>query len=89
VRSRRNAAFRKRYAALPKSVQDQAIRTFRLWRSDPAHPSLHFKKVHPRLPIYSARVTQGYRALCVRDREVFIWFWIGPHAEYDRLLNNL
>jgi hypothetical protein len=89
VRSRRNAAFRKRYAALPKSVQDQALKAFRLWRSDPAHPSLQFKKVHPRLPIYSARVTESYRSVCIRDRDVFIWFWIGSHPEYDRLLDSL
>ena len=29
---------------------------YRLWKDNPAHPSLRFKKVHARLPIYSARV---------------------------------
>lgn len=40
-------------------------------------------------PIYSARVGLGYRALAVREGGTWIWFWIGNHADYDRLLRNL
>ena len=28
-------------------------------------------------------------ALAVREGDVWIWFWIGSHAEYDRLLTQL
>jgi len=27
--------------------------------------------------------------LCSRDGDTVIWFWIGPHAEYDELLKRL
>jgi hypothetical protein len=44
-------------------VQKRARKNFRLWKNDPRHPSLQFKKVHPTEPIYSARVGRSYRAL--------------------------
>jgi hypothetical protein len=36
--------------------------------------------------LHSARVGLGYRALGQMDGEVMIWFWIGSHADYDKLL---
>jgi len=70
-------------------VQDQARLAYRLFRDNPEHPSLRFKPVHPKRPIYSARVGLGYRALAVRDGDAVIWFWIGSHADYDHLLKRL
>jgi len=35
---------------------------------------------------WSVRVTDAYRALSIREANVFTWFWIGPHDEYMRLL---
>ena len=52
-------------------------------------PSLRFKRVHAALPIYSARVGIGYRALAIVDGDTAIWFWVGTHAEYDRLQEKL
>jgi hypothetical protein len=43
--------------------------------------------VHPTRPIYSARVTLGYRALGVRDGDTMIWFWIGSHSDYDGMIS--
>jgi len=39
--------------------------------------------------IFSARIGLGFRALAVRDWEGWVWFWIGSHADYDRLLKQL
>jgi len=33
-------------------------------------------------------VTLGYRALGLLEDEEVTWFWIGNHAEYDRLLES-
>jgi hypothetical protein len=81
--------FRKRLSQLPEAVQEQAARAYELWRSDPHHPSLHFKRVNPSPPIYSVRIGISYRALGLRDEEQIYWFWIGSHAEYDDLLRRL
>jgi hypothetical protein len=81
--------FRKRLDRLPAPVREQAGRAYALWRSDPFHPSLQFKQVSPRWPIYSVRVGIGFRALGLRETNHVYWFWIGSHAEYDELLKHL
>lgn len=57
------AGFRALLGELPGSVRQQASRAYALWRTDPHHPSLQFKRVSQRQPIYSARVGLGYRVL--------------------------
>jgi len=81
--------FRALFEALPASVQSQAREAYRLFRQNPAHPGLHFKQVHTDPPTYSARVGIGYRAVGVKDGHTIIWFWIGSHANYDKLLEQL
>ena len=82
-------AFRKQLDALPTEVQEQADRAYALWRSDPYHPSLQFKQVSRRQPIYSVRVGIGYRALGLREADHVYWFWIGSHPQYDAFLKRL
>jgi hypothetical protein len=88
-RSHTTGRFRDGYAALPVTVQRQARVAYRLFKLDPSHPGLHFKKIHPKRPIYSARVGIGYRALAVLEGKHAIWFWIGTHADYDRMVAKL
>lgn len=89
MKSRTTAEFRKSFAALPKQVQEQAREAYRQFKENPSYPSLRFKKVHPELPIYSARISNNYRAVGQLDGDTVIWFWVGSHAEYDRLLSHL
>jgi len=87
VRSFRTRQFRKLFQELPASVQENARRAFRLWQSNPKHPGLGFKLVDPTEEIYSVRVGLHYRALgTLADRETMVWFWIGSHADYDKML---
>ncbi|MGB5632210.1 MAG: hypothetical protein WBM86_05435 [Waterburya sp.] len=82
--------FRKRLNQLPTSVQEQAEKTYDLWREDPYHNSLQFKRVSQRQPIYSARISLNYRVLGLLEAENHIyWFWIGAHDEYDELIKRL
>jgi hypothetical protein len=71
-----------RYYALPTDVQDLADKSFQLLKSDPSHPSLHFKKLGE---VWSARVGLHYRAIATETDGEFLWVWIGTHAEYDKL----
>jgi hypothetical protein len=48
---------------------------------------LRFKKVDEASNVYSVRVRLGYRALGVLNELTIVWFWIGSHAECDRLLS--
>ena len=76
------------FRQLPEDVKEKARRNYRFWRQNPNHPSLQFKKVHTREPIYSVRVGIGWRVLGLRGDETIYWFWIGTHAEYERLLRQ-
>ncbi|SPF41640.1 conserved hypothetical protein [Syntrophobacter sp. SbD1] len=87
--SKASGRFWKAFERLPSDVKDKAREVYRLWTQDPQHPSLQFKKVHERLGIYSVRVSLGWRALCVKEGGIFIWFWIGSHSEYERILSQL
>lgn len=87
--SRATRRFWASYRDLPTEIQEAARKAYRLFREDAQHPSLQFKKVHVREPVFSVRVTLGCRALGLFDGDEIVWFWIGTHAEYDRLLENL
>lgn len=75
--------FWRAYDQLPEPVQRLADESYALWKADPRHPSLHFKKVGR---FWSARVGAHHRALAVQAEDDLVWFWIGRHDEYDRLI---
>ena len=80
--------FRKAFAELPAAVQKQARQAYRLFIENPHHPSLRFKSIHPTRPIYSVRIGKNYRAVGVREDDDIIWYWVGSHAEYDKLIQQ-
>jgi hypothetical protein len=71
------------YRSLPKEVQDLADKSYELIRNNPYHPSTHLKKVGQ---FWSARIGLNYRAVGIEENGEIAWFWIGSHAEYDKLL---
>lgn len=71
------------YNALPQGIQRLADGNFELLKADPRHPSLQLKKVGR---FWSVRVGLHYRALAVEAGDDLVWFWIGHHADYDRLI---
>jgi len=75
----------RRYNALPESIRKLADRSFELLKSDPRHPSLHLKKAGR---FWSVRVGLHHRALAVDAPDGLLWFWVGTHAEYDRLIQT-
>jgi len=89
VKSFTTVQFRTLYGQLPEQVRRQARDAYRLFSANPSHPSLRFKRVHSRRPIYSARVSIDYRVIGVRDADEVYWFWIGSHADYDQILKRI
>jgi hypothetical protein len=71
------------YGALPPEVRALADRNYSLLKSDPQHPSLRFKRIGK---LWSVRVGLHYRALGFDVEKGVLWFWIGTHAEYDKLV---
>jgi mRNA-degrading endonuclease RelE of RelBE toxin-antitoxin system len=88
MRSHTTERFRKAFSQLPEQVQRQAREAYKLFRQNPHHPSLRFKQIRQTSSIYSVRISIEYRALCVREGDEVIWFWIGSHADYDKLIRR-
>jgi len=84
IESKAVGSFWDGYSRLPEKIQIRAQKQYQLWRQDPFHPSLRFKKVGQ---FWSARVTGSYRAVGIMDGDTVVWFFIGTHAEYDQLLS--
>ncbi len=76
-------SFWERYESLPEPVQRLADKNYELLKGNPAHPSLQLKKVGK---YWSVRVGRRHRAIAVDIDEGLLWFWIGTHAEYDKLI---
>lgn len=74
------------FVKLPENVRELARKAYRLWRDKPDHPSLHFKRIHKKDPIYSVRVSKSYRVLGLLEDDTMTWFWIGSHDEYDEMI---
>jgi hypothetical protein len=75
--------FWRHYRNLPDAVRNLADKNFQLLKSDPHHPSLHLKKIDE---LWSVRVGAHYRALGRQHDDAILWFWIGSHADYDKLV---
>jgi len=89
VKSQLTEDFISCFRGLPVRIQRLARKNYKLWRENPAHPSVQFKLVGKRIPVYSIRVGIGWRALGQKVDDVIVWFWIGSHAEYMKLLRNV
>jgi hypothetical protein len=90
VISKRSKRFRELLYKLPPDVKLQAYTAYRLFKRDPYHPSLHFKLVSSKHPLYSVRIGRGYRALGLREADdVIVWLWIGTHGEYDQIIPRM
>ena len=83
-----NDDFVKCFSRLPDRVKRSAKKSYKLWKQNPYHPSLDFKIVHPTKPIYSVRISIGWRALGVMQDDIIVWFWIGSHSEYNKILKK-
>ncbi len=71
------------YRELPQSIQELADDHFVLLKENHLHPSLHFKKAGK---YRSVRIGMHYRALAIEVPEGLLWFWIGSHSDYDKIL---
>ena len=80
-----SASFWKSYEALPDNIKRQADACFELIKTSPSHPSLHFKKIGR---FRSVRISLSFRALAVEVDKELLWFWIGTHDEYKKILKD-
>jgi hypothetical protein len=76
------------YNRLPLHVRETADKNFALLKADPMHPSLHLKKIGD---LWSVRAGIHYRAVGMDAPQLeraILWFWIGSHSHYNRLIKQ-
>lgn len=71
------------YEGLPREIRVVADRTYELLKTNPHHPSLHFKRIGK---FWSVRVGIHHRALGHDVAGGVQWFWIGSHSDYDKFV---
>jgi len=89
VISRATEKFWKLYFDLPTDMQKQAKIAYSQFKDNPYHPSLQFKRIHSVKPIYSVRINIDCRTVGIVDGIEVVWFWIGSHREYEKILHRL
>ncbi len=86
MKSRATKRFWALHDELPEHIQLLAKKSYGLWRENPHHSSLDFKKLQGSTSRFSVRVGAHYRALGTMTGEGVTWVWIGTHEEYNKLL---
>ncbi len=89
MQSRTTRRFRSSFANLSPIIQQHTRQAYRLWLENSRHPSLRFKRLKTAKLVYSVRIGGTYRAVGVIEDDVIVWFWIGSHAGYERLVKRL
>jgi hypothetical protein len=90
VKSKRHPHFRRDFMRLPDAIKRQAREAYKRFQVDPFHSGLEFKRLNLKQPLWSVRINDSYRAVGVRtSNDEIIWFFIGPHSDYDKLLSRL
>jgi hypothetical protein len=81
-------SFWEAFDKLPEETQQIARNKFAIWKENPFHPGLKFKCVNTAHDIWSVRITRDYRALGIMNDKEIIWYWIGSHTDYEKLLKH-
>ena len=86
MKNKREKQFNKLFAKLPSHIQRQATEDFKIFKTNPYYKSFGFKLVDEQEAIYSVRIGLHYRALGQKEGDTMLWFWIGSHEDYNKLV---
>jgi hypothetical protein len=76
------------FHALPAEIQTLAIKNYHLWRVNPNHPALHFRRLKGSEDRFTVRIGDHDRALGRLSSGTMTWVWIGTHSDYDQLVRS-
>lgn len=85
MNNKRLRSFHKYFARLPRDVQYQAVEAYHLFKKNPYHPGLRFKRIDSEANTYSVRIGIHYRAVGLWRGDTIYWFFIGSHEDYNHL----
>lgn len=85
--SRLSPEFLETFRKLNPEIQRKVQRAYELFKDNPRHGGLQFKRVRGRRNLYSARVDDNFRVLGELNGDTVTWRWVGPHDEYERIIS--
>ena len=71
---------------MPKEIQELAEKKFALFRADPFHSALGFAQ---KGAVWTVDVGLHFRAIAWREGSSLVWFWIGSHEGYNKLMSRI
>jgi len=75
----------KSFERLPAEIREKAIKQFKLFRSDPHHPSLQTRKIPGNKEgIWYGRIDSAYRFTFRLEGDTYVFRNIGTHEITDR-----
>ena len=84
--SRLAPEFREALGKLDPATRRKARQAYQLFKDNPAswQPELQTGSRNKK-PLF-ARIDDNYRVLGVVQGNAIIWYWVGPHDEYERMI---
>lgn len=70
--------------ALPEDVRQLAKEAYDLFKNDPNHLTLHFKRLVSDPDLCSVRVKRDYRAVGLVEGDHIYWGWIGSKHDFEK-----
>lgn len=78
--------FRDCLSKLPPQIQKLANEKYQMLLSNPQQVGIKPMVENGfKIPIWSAQVGGGHRALALKYQSYYVWYWIGTHEEYNRV----
>lgn len=85
----RTPGFKRLYGKLDGAAQRVADAAYLNYEREPTLVDFEYKGSLKGRRIYGAHITKNLRALAFTQGEDVVWYWIGAHTDYDRLLKGL
>lgn len=83
------SSIQKSFSTSARSHSNESQTSLQIRQKNPRHPSLQFKKIKSSNFAYSVRIDLDYRAIGARKEDTIIWFWIGSHDDYEKMMEAL
>lgn len=89
MKSSRTKDFRNLFASLPQHIKETAKKNYEIWRE----PISFQSRIQGGQGQWKHLVSQSRNWMeslgsYGKKEEKIVWFWIGSHAKYDRILEN-
>ena len=85
----RTWAYKRLYDKLDSTVKEIVDGAWESYKRDPSLVDFAQKGRLKGVPHFGAHLNDNWRALAFKRDGVVVWYWVGPHVDYDRILKGL